>query len=121
MFSAFGIKADPSYWDRPETGGIMKESPLHCARCDGHMLAQDVERNGTHVEIDRCAHCGGIWLDEGEIEKIMEISEHMVPVVEQERAKAQADLAKLGNDPLGTSTGVIASFLGMFGVGQKKK
>jgi hypothetical protein len=45
----------------------------------------------------------------------------MVPTVEAERAKAQHDLAKLGDDPLGTSTGVIASFLNMFGVAKKKK
>lgn len=120
MFGACGLKADPSYWDRPETGGKMKESPLHCARCDGHMLAQDVEQNGTHVEIDRCAHCNGIWLDEGEIEKIMQISDHMAPILEHEKMKAQAELAKMGDDPLGTSTGVIGSFLTMFGVGKKK-
>lgn len=121
MFGACGLKADPSYWDRPETGGVMKDSPLHCSRCEGHMLAQDVAQGGVHVEIDRCAHCGGIWLDEGEIEKIMEISEHMVPAVEAEKAKAQHELAKMGDDPLGTSTGLIASFLNSFGVGKKKK
>ncbi len=116
MFGACGLKADPSYWDRPETGGVMKESPLHCSRCDGHMLAQDVKKEDTHVEIDRCAHCGGIWLDEGEIEKIIEISGHMKGIVEEEREKAQKELASLGSDPLGTSTGVIGQFLAMFGV-----
>ena len=25
MFGACGVKADPSYWDRPETGGVMKD------------------------------------------------------------------------------------------------
>jgi Zn-finger nucleic acid-binding protein len=124
MFGACGMKADPSYWDRAETGGVMKQSPLHCSRCDGHMLAQDVKAKDTHVEIDRCAHCGGIWLDKGEIEKIIEISEHMRPIVEAERdadrAKMKKELDELGDDPFG-SPGIIASFLALFGIGKKKK
>ena len=120
MFGACGLKADPSYWDRPETGGVMRDSALHCARCDGHMHAQDVKAGENQVEIDRCAHCGGIWLDEGEINKIMEISEHMVPHVEREKADAQRELAKMGSDPLNSSPGLIGSFLSMFGVGKKK-
>jgi Zn-finger nucleic acid-binding protein len=120
MFGAAGLKADPSYWDRPETGGIMKESPLHCSRCDGHMLAQDVAQNGVHVEIDRCAHCGGIWLDEGEIEKIIEIGEKMRPIVEAERDQARRELEAMGDDPFG-SPGLIASFLALFGLGKKRK
>ncbi len=120
MFGACGIKADPSYWDRPETGGVMRDSTIHCSRCDGHMLAQDVKQGGVHVEIDRCSHCGGIWLDQGEIEKIIEIGEMMKPAVEAERLKAKAELDAMGDDPL-ASPGIIASFLALLGVGKKKK
>ncbi len=98
MFGACGLKADPSYWDRAETGGVMKESPLHCARCDGHMLAQDVSAEGIHVEIDRCAHCGGIWLDEGEVDKLMEISQHMVQHVERDKAEARKRMANVSDE-----------------------
>lgn len=120
MFGACGIKADPSYWDRPETGGQMRDSTIHCARCDGHMLIQDIRKGDAHVEIDRCNHCGGIWLDKGEIEKIIEIGEMMVPVVRAERDKAKAELDAMGDDPFATP-GVIASFLALFGIGKKKK
>ena len=81
MFGACGLKADPSFWDRQETTGPLRDSPIHCPRCDGHMLMQDIKRDESSVEIDRCAHCGGIWLDSGEILKFMEISDKMKPVV----------------------------------------
>lgn len=118
MFSACGARADAMYWDRPETSAGMKESTLHCPRCDGHMLAQDVKHGSVHVEIDRCAHCQGIWLDKGEIEKIFEISDAMKPVIDAETAKARAELDSLGavdfNPP-----GLISRFLAMFGLGRK--
>jgi uncharacterized protein len=117
MFGACGVRADPSYWDRNETNAGMKDSPLHCSRCDGHMLAQDVKHGDLHVEIDRCAHCGGIWLDKGEIEKIFEISDAMKPVVDAEAAKAKADLDKLGDVDF-SPPGLISRFLSIFGVGK---
>ena len=98
MFGACGLKADPSYWDRVETGGVVKESSLHCSRCEGHMLAQDVKSGDTHVEIDRCAHCGGIWLDEGEINTLIQISEQMATHVDREKAEAQKSLAKITDE-----------------------
>jgi Zn-finger nucleic acid-binding protein len=98
MFGAAGMKADPSYWDRTETGGTMKQSTLHCSRCEGHMLAQDVAKGELHVEIDRCAHCGGIWLDEGEINKLIEISEQMVEHVERDKAEAKKQLNRVSDE-----------------------
>src|SRR6185369_14641247 len=73
MFAAFGIKADPSYWDRPETGGNVKDSSIHCPNCKTVFLAQDVKYQAYQVEIDRCGKCGGIWLDKGEVDTIMKI------------------------------------------------
>jgi Zn-finger nucleic acid-binding protein len=112
MFRAFGLKAHPSYWDRDETGGSMKESELHCPRCDSHMLGQDVSYESKKVEIDRCGHCGGIWLDKGEIDTIMQISDLLKPVLDAETAKAQAELAKLGEPQF--APGLIARFVKMF-------
>jgi len=115
MFAAFGIKADPSYWDRPETGGTVKQGTLKCSACHTPMLIQDVAHGGKHVEIDRCSKrgCGGIWLDKGEVETIMAIGDSMAPVIEAERAKAQAELDKMGT-PDFSSPGLIAQFLSLF-------
>ena len=113
MFAAFGIKADPSYWDRPETGGQVKEGTLECPRCHSTMLAQDVKHEKDSVEIDRCGSCGGVWLDKGEVEQIMAIGERIAPLLEAEREKAKAELDKMG-DVSFSSPGLIARFLGLF-------
>jgi uncharacterized protein len=44
---------------------------LHWMRCpkDGMELVE-VEHAGVHI--DKCSHCGGIYLDAGELDKIME-------------------------------------------------
>jgi uncharacterized protein len=112
MFAAFGIKADPSYWDRPETGGTVKEGKRHCPECETHMLIQDVAYAKERVEIDRCGHCGGIWLDKNEIDKIMSISEKLAPAIEAERKRAQDELDKMGEPDF--TPGLIAKFVKMF-------
>jgi Zn-finger nucleic acid-binding protein len=113
MFSAFGIKADPSFWDRPETGGTVRGAGTrHCPECETFMLMQDVAYGGDSVEIDRCGKCGGVWLDKNEIEKIMTISEKLRPTLEAERQKAQDDLAKLGD--VDFTPGLIARFVKSF-------
>jgi Zn-finger nucleic acid-binding protein len=114
MFGAFGIKADPSYWDRPETGGSVKDGALHCPVCHTHMLVQDVKHEAEHVEIDRCGKCGGIWLDKGEVEHIMKIGQRIKPILEKEKAKAEQELAKMG-DVNFSPPGIMAQFLAMFG------
>jgi Zn-finger nucleic acid-binding protein len=116
MFAAFGIKADPSYWDRPETGGVVKDGDLPCPICHTHMLVQDVKHEKDHVEIDRCGKCGGIWLDKGEVERIMAIGQKIKPVLDAERARAEDDLAKMGT-PNFSPPGIIAQFLAMFAKG----
>ncbi|OYX92539.1 MAG: hypothetical protein B7Y78_10105, partial [Caulobacter sp. 35-67-4] len=40
---------------------------LMCPNCDGSMQA--VNRAG--VEFDMCPKCRGVWLDRGELEKLM--------------------------------------------------
>ncbi len=39
---------------------------MRCPKCDGTLEA--VHFQG--IEIDRCAGCGGVWLDAGEMERI---------------------------------------------------
>lgn len=116
MFRAFGMKADPSSWDHEATGGTVRSGGVDCPRCHKPMLIQDVKYESQHVEIDRCGKCGGIWLDKGEIDQIMAIGEKMKGVLDAEKAKAQAELDKMGTPDF--SPGLIASFLGMF---RKKK
>ena len=97
MFMAAGISADPSTWDRTETGGAVKEGALRCPRCESAVMkAQDVTHEGKHVEVDRCGKCGGIWLDKDELDTIVAIGDALRPVVEAARAKAQAELEAMG-------------------------
>ncbi|PVM90181.1 TFIIB-type zinc ribbon-containing protein [Caulobacter endophyticus] len=51
---------------------------LMCPNCDGSMQA--VQRAG--VEFDMCPKCRGVWLDRGELEKLM--------AMEREDAQASA-------------------------------
>jgi Zn-finger nucleic acid-binding protein len=48
----------------------MKESAMQCP-IDGSQLVM-TERSG--VEIDYCPQCRGVWLDRGELDKIIERS-----------------------------------------------
>lgn len=43
---------------------------MKCPNCQQNLLM--TERNG--VEIDYCPECRGIWLDRGELDKIIEKS-----------------------------------------------
>lgn len=39
---------------------------MRCPKCGGHL--ETIAFKG--VEIDRCTSCSGVWLDEGELEKL---------------------------------------------------
>jgi Zn-finger nucleic acid-binding protein len=41
---------------------------MKCPRCDGNVL-DERERNG--VTVDVCPQCRGVWLDRGELEKML--------------------------------------------------
>jgi hypothetical protein len=45
----------------------MSTATLTCPKCVGEM--QTIDRSGIHVE--RCKTCGGIFLDHGELERLM--------------------------------------------------
>jgi Zn-finger nucleic acid-binding protein len=113
LFKAFGIKADPSYWDRAETGGTVKNADIHCPNCETVMLLQDVKYEGEQVQIDRCGKCGGIWLDKGESQTLLKIGEKLHPMLEAEKQKAQEELAKMGDVDF-SPPGLIARFLALF-------
>lgn len=41
---------------------------MKCPRCEATVL-EELDRNG--VTVDRCASCRGVWLDRGELEKLL--------------------------------------------------
>ena len=43
-------------------------SSMSCPRCDGTLK----ESNFEEVLIDTCDKCGGVWLDSGELEQLMQ-------------------------------------------------
>jgi Zn-finger nucleic acid-binding protein len=54
---------------------------MNCPRCDTTVL-DERERNG--VTVDVCPRCRGVWLDRGELEKMLAFATREV---EQERAR----------------------------------
>jgi len=52
---------------------------MNCPKCNIVLLMTD--RQG--VEIDYCPQCRGIWLDRGELEKIIDRSAGINPAMEQ--------------------------------------
>jgi Zn-finger nucleic acid-binding protein len=52
---------------------------MNCPKCNITLLMAD--RQG--VEIDYCPQCRGIWLDRGELEKIIERSAGFNPAMDQ--------------------------------------
>lgn len=113
MFGALGTTADPSYWDRSGVAGGVRHGTLGCPRCGGEMLLQNVSDSSDKVEIDRCGHCGGIWLDRGEDNKIMGIGARQVDAVLAERRAAQAEVDKLGDVDF-RPPGLIFRFMSLF-------
>ena len=57
---------------------------IKCPRCNVNMI----KKTRMGVTIDKCKRCDGIWLDGGEIEKIlMRIEEERKKFREQQRKK----------------------------------
>lgn len=53
---------------------------MNCPVCSEQLLLSEKQE----IEIDYCPKCRGIWLDRGELEKIVERSNQMQRVVESE-------------------------------------
>lgn len=50
--------------------GTKSRSPMVCPRCGNTMDLETAE----DVEVDVCLSCGGVWLDEGELEELKGLS-----------------------------------------------
>ena len=57
-------------WFRNRTNNNAKEHAMKCPACTIDLLIS--ERQG--IEIDYCPSCRGVWLDRGELDKIIERS-----------------------------------------------
>lgn len=50
---------------------------MHCPKCGFHL--DTVQYKG--VAIDRCFHCGGTWLDAGELERVAGKERHVLDAI----------------------------------------
>ncbi len=44
---------------------------MRCPKCGMSLIEIDYK----HIKIDKCSHCGGLWLDAGELEEIVDDDE----------------------------------------------
>lgn len=70
---------------------------MTCPRCENRILFE-LDRHG--VTVDRCEHCRGIWLDRGELDKLLAQARN------EERAQMEAPREDSSDDlPRGTRRG----------------
>ncbi|HEY3500972.1 MAG TPA: zf-TFIIB domain-containing protein [Polyangiaceae bacterium] len=72
---------------------------MKCPRCDTTVL-DERERNG--VVVDVCPQCRGVWLDRGELEKMLAFTTREV---EQERTRYGYEREPPSSDRRGYPTG----------------
>jgi hypothetical protein len=65
---------------------------MKCLRCTGASLVTSYRQG---IEIDHCPQCHGVWLDRGELDKLIELSSAAVPAAghPHHRARTPADFA----------------------------
>jgi Zn-finger nucleic acid-binding protein len=68
---------------------------MKCPHCHSSLI----KAKRQNVTIDYCPDCRGIWLDSGELDKIISLSLHQ-PIIESERDLRPAD-NRLFNDEFG--------------------
>lgn len=67
--------------------------PVTCPSCSSELVTIDYHETG--VEIDHCTHCRGVWLDGGELERIIEsLSRELVSKDVKGYLKASLEEAK---------------------------
>lgn len=63
----------------------------------GHGAMQEVTRSG--VQLDVCPTCGGVWLDRGELEKILSEQKAEAAALEQSHRKFEREVEDFHRDP----------------------
>jgi Zn-finger nucleic acid-binding protein len=69
----------------PTTG--KRKNALACPECEGPLTPERVEG----IEIDRCIHCVGVWLDAGEYDAVRRHIEHPHSVMSFDSTEAGSD------------------------------
>jgi membrane associated rhomboid family serine protease/Zn-finger nucleic acid-binding protein len=72
LVEKFGREAAPAHWVDEHCAQRLGETRMLCPVDGGHLTAYAVswENEKNAVEVDVCAVCKGLWLDEGEGEKL---------------------------------------------------
>jgi Zn-finger nucleic acid-binding protein len=86
MSTSNRININQNWWkghdsSRYENNCSIKKPMMNCPKCNITLLMTD--RQG--VEIDYCPQCRGIWLDRGELEKIIDRTMGINPAADQAR------------------------------------
>jgi len=68
---------------------------LLCPNCNTSM--QSVQRTG--VELDMCPQCRGVWLDRGELEKILSSAKEVEAEQQQVHQRFERDVQDFHRDP----------------------
>src|SRR5262245_43240247 len=73
MLAVLGKTADPEIWARANRKRTPSASDIQCPRCHKRMQLHPLGEGELEVDIDLCIQCGGIWLDGGEVDTVMQL------------------------------------------------
>ena len=59
---------DFELWEHPDRFRV-SATPVTCPNCDRQIAA--IDYGDTGVEVDYCTHCRGVWIDSGELDKVV--------------------------------------------------
>lgn len=85
---------------------------MKCPVCTTNVDLTMAERQG--VEIDYCSKCRGVWLDRGELDKIVELSTRQGQAVRNEGEERRREEFSDDRDDYGDGRRKRESFLGDF-------
>jgi uncharacterized protein len=68
---------------------------MRCPACGGDLV--ELERSGVHV--DACRQCRGVWLDRGELERILERERKVVGAADEDEDSFVREMTGGGNKP----------------------
>ena len=66
---------------------------MTCPACGGDLV--DFERSGVHV--DACRDCRGVWLDRGELDRIVERERRVVGAIDDDEQDFVREITGQGN------------------------
>lgn len=109
MLAVLGKSADPEVWARSDRKLTPSVSEMTCPRCHARMHMHPLGDDELAVDVDFCLGCGGIWLDGGGVDTVMQIGAR----------KLAANCAKAGNvkaksAALDTAPELIGRYLSLF-------